>query len=150
MGVVILGAGPAGLAAAYSLAKKGEKPIVLERSRTVGGMCRTIKHNGYLFDIGGHRFFTKFDEVQDLWEEILGDEFLLRPRLSRIFYNGNFFDYPLKATNALTNLGAAESLRCMLSYGRARFRRRGEETTFEEWVSNRFGNRLFDIFFRAC
>ena len=149
MGVVILGAGPAGLAAAYSLAKRGEKPIVLERSRTVGGMCRTIKYKGYLFDIGGHRFFTKFDEVQDLWEEILGDEFLLRPRLSRIFYNGNFFDYPLKATNALRNLGAAESVRCMMSYGRARFRKRGDESTFEEWVSNRFGNRLFDIFFRS-
>jgi len=149
MAVVILGAGPAGLAAAYSLAKKGEKPIVLERSHTVGGMCRTIEHNGYLFDIGGHRFFTKFDEVQDLWEEILGDQFLLRPRLSRIFYNGKFFDYPLKATNALLNLGAIESTRCMLSYGRARLRKRGDEVSFEEWIANRFGNRLFDIFFRS-
>ena len=149
MGVIILGAGPAGLAAAFALAKQGQKPIVLERSHAVGGMCRTIEHNGYLFDIGGHRFFTKFDEVQDLWEEILGDQLLLRPRLSRIFYNGKFFDYPLKATNALKNLGLIESTRCMASYARARLRGRGEEDSFEEWVSNRFGNRLFDIFFRS-
>jgi protoporphyrinogen oxidase len=115
MGVVILGAGPAGLAAAFALAKQGQKPIVLERSHAVGGMCKTIEHNGYLFDIGGHRFFTKFDEVQELWEEILGDQLLLRPRLSRIFYNGKFFDYPLKATNALRNLGLVESTRCMAS-----------------------------------
>lgn len=149
MDVVILGAGPAGLAAAFALAKQGHKPIVLERSDVVGGMCKTIEHNGYLFDIGGHRFFTKFDEVQALWEEILGDELLLRPRLSRIFYNGKFFDYPLKATNALRNLGLIESSRCMASYARARLRNRGGEDSFEEWVSNRFGNRLFDIFFRS-
>jgi protoporphyrinogen oxidase len=149
MGVVILGAGPAGLAAAFALAKQGQKPIVLERSHAVGGMCKTIEHNGYLFDIGGHRFFTKFDEVQELWEEILGDQLLLRPRLSRIFYNGKFFDYPLKATNALRNLGLVESTRCMASYARARLRGRGQEDSFEEWVSNRFGNRLFDIFFRS-
>ena len=149
MDVVILGAGPAGLAAAFSLAKQGHTPIVLERSHAVGGMCKTIEHNGYLFDIGGHRFFTKFDEVQALWEEVLGDQFLLRPRLSRIFYNGKFFDYPLKATNALLNLGLIESTRCMASYARARIRNRGEENSFEEWVSNRFGSRLFDIFFRS-
>ncbi len=149
MRVVILGAGPAGLAAAYSLAKQGEKPIVLERSQSVGGMCRTVEHNGYLFDIGGHRFFTKFDEVQALWDEILGDQLLLRPRLSRIYYNGKFFDYPLKARNALTNLGLFESARCMASYGRMRLRKRGQEDSFEEWVTNRFGYRLFDIFFRS-
>ena len=149
MRVVILGAGPAGLAAAHSLAKRGEKPIVLERSHLVGGMCRTVEHNGYLFDIGGHRFFTKFDEVQSLWEEILGDQLLLRPRLSRIYYNGKFFDYPLKARNALMNLGLVESARCMASYGRMRLRRRGQEDSFEEWVTNRFGYRLFDIFFRS-
>jgi protoporphyrinogen oxidase len=94
MKVVILGAGPAGLAAAYSLARRGERPIVLEKSSVVGGMCRTVQRDGYYFDLGGHRFFTKFDEVQELWEEILGDDLLLRPRLSRIYYKGRFFDYP--------------------------------------------------------
>ena len=92
MKVVILGAGPAGLAAALALTKHGYTPIVLEMSGTVGGLCRTVSHNGYLFDIGGHRFFTKFDEVQALWEDILGDDLLLRPRLSRIYYEGNFYD----------------------------------------------------------
>lgn len=149
MKVVILGAGPAGLAAALALTQHGHKPIVLEMSGTVGGMCRTVSHNGYLFDIGGHRFFTKFDEVQALWEDILGDDLLLRPRLSRIFYQGKFFDYPLRASNALRNLGIRESARCVLSYGRARLKGRGNEENFEEWVSNRFGYRLFDIFFRS-
>jgi len=149
MGVVIMGAGPAGLSAAYVLAKKGGAPIVLEKSPGVGGISRTVCFKGYYFDLGGHRFFTKFDEVQALWEEVLEDEFLLRPRLSRIFYNGKFFDYPLKASNALRNLGIRESTRCMLSYGRSRIRPRGDESSFEEWVSNRFGDRLFDIFFRT-
>ena len=149
MKVVILGAGPAGLAAALALTNHGLKPVVLEQSDTVGGMCRTESHNGFLFDIGGHRFFTKFDEVQALWEDILGDDLLLRPRLSRIYYQGKFFDYPLRASNALRNLGLRESARCMLSYGRARLRGRGDEENFEQWVSNRFGYRLFDIFFRS-
>ena len=149
MKVVILGAGPAGLAAALALTKHGHAPIVLEMSGTVGGLCRTVSHNDYLFDIGGHRFFTKFDEVQALWEDILGDDLLLRPRLSRIYYEGKFYDYPLRASNALRNLGLRESARCVLSYGRARLRGRGDEQNFEEWVSNRFGYRLFDIFFRS-
>ena len=150
MKVVILGAGPAGLAAALALTKQGHKPIVLEMSGEVGGMCRTVSYKDYLFDIGGHRFFTKFDEVQALWEETLGADLLLRPRLSRIFYQGKFFDYPLKASNALKNLGLRESTRCVLSYGRARLlSKRGAEDNFEEWVSNRFGYRLVDIFFRS-
>jgi protoporphyrinogen oxidase len=149
MQVVILGAGPAGLAAAYDLTRRGERPLVLERSDTVGGISRTVNYKGYLFDLGGHRFFTKFDEVQKLWEEVLGDDLLVRPRLSRIFYNGRFFDYPLRAGNALRNLGARESARCMVSYARARARPRGGESSFEEWVANRFGDRLFEIFFKS-
>ena len=147
--VVVLGAGPAGLAAAHSLVRRGGTVDVLEASPAVGGISRTIEKDGYYFDLGGHRFFTRFDEVQALWQSVLGDEFLVRPRLSRIFYNGRFFDYPLKATNALRNLGLVESARCVLSFGRARLRPRGSERTFEEWVSNRFGDRLFDIFFRT-
>lgn len=149
MKTVILGAGPAGLAAAWTLAGKGEVPIVLERSTSVGGICRTVCYRGYYMDIGGHRFFTKFDEVQALWEEVLGDDLIRRPRQSRIFYGGKLYDYPLRASNALRNLGPIEATRCMLSYGRARLRERGEEDSFEEWVSNRFGDRLFDIFFRT-
>jgi len=149
MKVKILGAGPAGLAAAHALVTRGENPAVFEKSNCVGGISRTIEYNGYYFDLGGHRFFTKYDEVQQLWEEILGDEFLVRPRLSRIYYKSNFYDYPLRASNALRNLGLRESTRCMLSYARSRVRPRGDETSFEEWVSNRFGDRLFDIFFRS-
>lgn len=146
---VIFGAGPAGLSAAYVLARDGATPIVLEKTDTVGGISRTICYEGYYFDLGGHRFFTKFDEVQDLWEEVLEGDFLKRPRLSRIYYDGKFFDYPLKASNALKNLGVVESARCMASYAKARLRDRGDEANFEEWVSNRFGDRLFDIFFRT-
>lgn len=149
MKIVILGAGPAGLAAAYALCKRGERPIVLEKSGEVGGICRTVNYKGYIFDIGGHRFFTKFDEVQALWEEVLGNELVVRPRLSRIYYNGDFYDYPLRAANALRNLGPVESARCMLSYARASARPRGGEDNFEEWVSNRFGDRLFNIFFKS-
>jgi protoporphyrinogen oxidase len=149
MQVVILGAGPAGLAAAYSLAKRGEAPVVLEKAEAVGGISRTVQYQGYYFDLGGHRFFTKFDEVQELWEEVLGEELLLRPRLSRIFYGGRFYDYPLRATNALRNLGAVESARCMASFARARLRPRPQELSFEDWVANRFGDRLFDIFFKS-
>ena len=149
MRVVVLGAGPAGLAAAYDLARRGEPALVLEKSSTVGGISRTVEHNGYYFDLGGHRFFTKFDEVQALWQEVLGDEFLVRRRLSRILYDGKLYDYPLNAANALRNLGPVEAARCAASFARARARPRGAEQTFEEWVSNRFGSRLFDIFFKS-
>ncbi len=149
MQAIIMGAGPAGLTAAYSLARRGHASITLEAAEAVGGICRTITHEGYHFDLGGHRFFTKFDEVRDLWYEILGDDLLLRPRMSRIYYRGRFFDYPLKASNALTNLGVLESVRCTASYARARLRPRGTERNFEEWVSNRFGDRLFQIFFKT-
>ena len=144
--VVILGAGPPD-AAALALTKQGHKPIVLEMSGEVGGMCRTVSYKDYLFDIGGHRFFG-FDEVQALWEETLGADLLLRPRLSRIFYQGKFFDYPLKASNALKNL-VYGSTRCVLSYGRADCSASAGRDNFEGALSNRFGYRLFDIFFRS-
>jgi len=153
MRTVIFGAGPAGLAAGYVLAKAGKAPVVIEKSASVGGISRTVCYKGYYFDLGGHRFFTKFDEVQALWEEVLGDEFLKRPRLSRIYYDGQFYDYPLRATNAVRNLGLREASRCMVSYAKARVQARlglsGEEASFEQWVSHRFGDRLFDIFFRS-
>jgi protoporphyrinogen oxidase len=147
--VVIVGAGPAGLTAAYLLAKSGVKPVVLEADDIVGGISRTAQYKGFRFDIGGHRFFTKIEPVQQLWEEILGDEFISVPRLSRIFYNGRFFDYPLKAMNALRGLGPVNALLIVLSYLKWHYRPYPVEDNFEQWVTNRFGKRLYEIFFKT-
>ncbi len=149
MQVLVVGAGPAGLTAAYALAKHGESSLVVERDAVVGGIARTLSFHGYRFDIGGHRFFTKVPEVQAIWEEILGEDFLVRPRLSRIHYQGHFFDYPLRPANALRGLGPVEALRVLLSYLRARLTPAGEDHNLEEWVSNRFGRRLYEIFFKT-
>ena len=146
---VIVGAGPAGLTAAYELLKFGCSSTVLESDDMVGGISRTCEYKGYRFDIGGHRFFTKVDYVQELWQEILDDEFLRRPRLSRIYYRRKFFDYPLKPVKALFGLGPVEAVRIGVSYVRARIWPNREEVTFEQWVSNRFGRRLFQIFFKS-
>jgi UDP-galactopyranose mutase len=148
--VVIIGAGPAGLTAAFQLAKRGETATVLEADQVVGGISRTAEREGWRFDIGGHRFFTKVPEVEAVWHEILPDEdFLVRPRLSRIYYNGKFFDYPLKAMNALRGLGITEAVLCVLSYVWARIRPPKDETSFEGWTSARFGRRLYRIFFKT-
>jgi protoporphyrinogen oxidase len=148
--VGIIGAGPAGLTAAYVLAKEGIRATVLEADpEYVGGIARTARYKGYHFDIGGHRFFSKSKEVEDLWTEILPDDMLVRPRSSRIFYKGKFFAYPLKAIEALLKLGILESTRCVLSYLRARLFPVKNPRTLEEWVSNQFGHRLFTIFFKT-
>src|SRR2546423_10399109 len=115
--VIVIGAGPAGLTAAYMLGRRGETCTVFEADDTVGGISRTVERDGWRFDIGGHRFFTKVPVVEALWHEILPDEdFLLRPRMSRIYYGGKLFDYPLRASNALKNLGFLEAVRCVASY----------------------------------
>ena len=146
---VIVGAGPAGLTAAYELSKFGYPSVILESDDTVGGISRTCQYKGYRFDIGGHRFFTKVDYVQELWQEILEDEFLKRPRLSRIYYRQKFFDYPLKPVNALLGLGPVEAVRIGGSYLRAQIWPDRDVVNFEQWVSNRFGKRLFQIFFKS-
>ena len=149
IGTAILGGGPAGLTAAYTLGRRGESGVVFEADGQVGGIAKTVEFNGYRFDLGGHRFFTKLQPVQRLWEEMLGDEFLTRPRLSRIFYNGKYFAYPLAAKDVVGRLGMLESTRCALSYLWASRRRGVEADTFEEWVTARFGRRLYDAFFRS-
>jgi protoporphyrinogen oxidase/predicted dehydrogenase len=149
IGTAILGGGPAGLTAAYTLGRRGERGVVFEADGQVGGIAKTVEFNGYRFDLGGHRFFTKLQPVQRLWQEMLGDEFLTRPRLSRIFYNGKYFAYPLAAKDVVGRLGMLESTRCALSYLWAARRRGVEADTFEEWVTARFGRRLYDAFFRS-
>ncbi|MFF0244355.1 NAD(P)/FAD-dependent oxidoreductase [Streptosporangium sandarakinum] len=147
---VIVGAGPAGLTAAYELTRRGLPCEVFEADHVVGGISRTVERDGWRFDIGGHRFFTKVARVEEFWNEILGEEdFLLRPRMSRIHYGGRFFDYPLRASNALRNLGPLESARCVASYAGARLRPPADQSTFEGWVTARFGRRLYEIFFRT-
>lgn len=148
--VIVIGAGPAGLTAGWELVKRDVPVTVLEGDSTVGGISRTAEREGWRFDIGGHRFFTKVPEVEALWHEILPDEdFLMRPRSSRIMYNGKLFDYPLRAGNALRGLGVLEAVRCILSYGWARVRPPQDQTKFEGWVAARFGWRLYGIFFKT-
>ncbi len=149
--VVVIGGGPAGLTAAYELQRRSDeyRPIVFEGGDLVGGIARTETHNGYRFDIGGHRFFTKVGEVEEMWKEVLGDEFITVPRQSRIYYRGKFFNYPLKIFNALSNIGVYESARIVISYAKWRVRPHRQEDSFEQWVQNRFGGRLYMHFFRS-
>src|SRR6476661_4634702 len=147
---VVLGGGPAGLTAGYLLAKAGKKVIVLEADEQVGGIAKTVVDpEGFRFDLGGHRFFTKSKEVNDLWLEIMGDEFLMRPRMSRIFWRGKFLDYPLNGMDVVKKLGPWELMLCGLSYLRASLKRKGDEDNLEQWVSNRFGWRLYSHFFKG-
>jgi protoporphyrinogen oxidase len=147
---IIIGAGPAGLTAGYTLAKHGREALVLEQDPTyVGGISRTASYKDFLFDIGGHRFFSKSKEIVELWNEILPDDFLERPRLSRIYYRGKFYAYPLKAFEALKNLGVFESALCMASFAYAKAFPVREPRTFHQWVRNQFGERLFGVFFKT-
>ena len=147
---VVIGGGPAGLTAGYLLAKEGKRVIVLEADEQVGGLAKTVVDpDGYRFDLGGHRFFTKSKEVNDLWLEIMGDEFLMRPRQSRIFWRGKFLDYPLRGADVVKKLGPIELPLCLLSYLRAAVKPKGREDNVEQWVSNRFGKRLYNHFFKS-
>jgi protoporphyrinogen oxidase len=148
--VFVIGAGPAGLTTAYCLVKENSSVLVIEKDPVyVGGISRTVRYKDFLFDIGGHRFFSKAKEVVDLWHEILPNEFIERPRLSRIFYGGKFYSYPLNAFESLANLGIVTSAACMLSYAYAKMRPIRDARTFHDWVRNQFGERLFSIFFKT-
>jgi len=148
--VFVIGAGPAGLTAAYCLTKEARSVIIIERDPIyVGGISRTVAYKDFLFDVGGHRFFSKSKEVVALWQEILPDDFIARPRLSRIYYNGKFFAYPLKAFEALIKLGVGTSAACMASYAYAKAFPIKPARTFHDWVRNQFGERLFQIFFKT-
>ena len=148
--VAIIGAGPAGLTAAYQLTKAGYSVTVIEKDPVyVGGISRTVEHEGFRFDIGGHRFFSKSREVVDLWNEILPDDFIQRPRMSRIFYDGKYYSYPLRGFEALRNLGIFRSAMCMLSYGKTRLFPRKDVKSFQDWTINQFGEQLFNIFFKT-
>ncbi len=148
--VVIIGAGPAGLTAGYQLTKAGKTVAIIEQDPVyVGGISRTVEHEGYRFDIGGHRFFSKSQAVVDLWNEILPDDFIQRPRMSRIYYEGKFYSYPLRAFEALGNLGILRSTACMASYLWRRAFPIREVKSFEDWTTNQFGEKLYSIFFKT-
>ena len=148
--VFVIGAGPAGLTAAYLLTKAQIPTTVIEADPVyVGGISRTVNYKDFLFDIGGHRFFSKSKEVVDLWHEILPDDFIERPRMSRIYYDGKHYSYPLKAFEALSNLGVVESAMCVMSYAYKKAFPNENPENFREWVSNQFGDRLFSIFFKT-
>jgi protoporphyrinogen oxidase len=146
---LVLGGGPAGLTAGYLLGHAGRDVVVLEADTQVGGLAKTVEIDGYRFDLGGHRFFTKVREVDDLWHEILGDEFLRRPRMSRIYWNKRYLDYPLRGPDVIRKLGPVELARCMGSYLRAAMKRDKVDDSLEDWVTNRFGRRLFELFFKS-
>ncbi len=148
--VAIIGAGPAGLTAAYLLSKQGLSVTVIEKDPVyVGGISRTVEHKGFRFDIGGHRFFSKSQEVVALWNEILPDDFIQRPRMSRIYYEGKFYSYPLRAFEALGNLGIIRSTLCMASFGWAKLFPKKDVKSFEDWTINQFGHKLYSIFFKT-
>jgi protoporphyrinogen oxidase len=147
--VVVIGAGPAGLTAALQLAELGVPVLVVEANQRVGGLAQTVEYKGFRFDIGGHRFFTKVPAVRELWRSMLGSDFLNRPRLSRILFDGKFFDYPLKPVEALFNLGIFRIIAILASYLRVKVRPIHPEVSFEDWVTNRFGRRLFRLFFQT-
>ncbi len=150
--VVVIGAGPAGLTAAYELMKMGRahEVTILESTDVVGGISQTVQRDGWRFDIGGHRFFTKVTQVDELWDEMLAPETMLdRPRQSRALYRGKLYDYPLAPMNALRNLGPIEAVRCVGSYAWVRIRPPKNQDNLEGFFVSRFGWRLYQHLFKT-
>ena len=147
--ILILGAGPAGMACAYTLAQYRQSCLVIERDHEAGGLCRTLNFHGYLFDIGGHRFLTKSEEVNRLWHDVMGDDLLRVKRVSRIYYRERFFHYPLSFFNTFWNLGLIGSACCVASFLWCKGTQPADDATYEGWIINRFGRRLYEIFFKT-
>jgi len=147
--IAIVGAGPAGMGCARVLSERGYSPLVIEKDGAPGGLCRTINFNDYLFDIGGHRFLTSSEEIARLWREMVGNDLLSIERLSRIYYRNRYYNYPLSFFNTFANLGPFESFACIADYVRCKYTQPGDDDTFEGWIVNRFGRRLYDIFFKS-
>ncbi|MFM1800359.1 MAG: hypothetical protein RLZZ117_2637 [Cyanobacteriota bacterium] len=148
--VAVIGAGPAGLTASYLLAKGGLCPEIWESDPTyVGGISRTVVYKGFRFDIGGHRFFSKSSEIEDLWTEIMPTDMIVRDRLSRIFYKKKYYQYPLEAAEVIDNLGKREALLCVGSYLKRKIRPVKNVNNLEDWVTNQFGARLYKTFFKT-
>lgn len=145
--LVVIGAGPAGLGCAYELGQAGQTALIAEQEDQPGGLCRTVNFNGYLFDIGGHRFLTETPEVRRLWDRLMGQDLLSVKRLSRIYYRRRYFRYPLSFFNTFWNLGAWESAACIASYAWCKALKPADDRGLEGWIINRFGKRLYEIFF---
>jgi protoporphyrinogen oxidase len=145
--ILIIGAGPSGIAAMYELSRHGKPVLLIEESERLGGIARTENYRGFLFDIGGHRFFTKNERIDFIWCRMLGNQFLTVNRISRIFYNGRYFSYPLKPMEVLRKFGLWESIRVVFSYLRSHVMIRKDPENLEEWMILKFGRRLYQRFF---
>jgi protoporphyrinogen oxidase len=145
---VIIGAGPAGLTAAYELTKNNVRTTVIEQNNYVGGISQTSNYKGYHFDMGGHRFFSKSNEINKLWDEMLPDGFINVNRLSRIYYNKKFLNYPIKLGDVLFKLGLIKSMQIGFSYLFTKLKPRKKDDSFENWIVNRFGNALYKQYFK--
>jgi protoporphyrinogen oxidase len=147
--IAVIGAGPAGLSAAYSLSKAGREVDVYEASAAVGGLARSFQLWGQTVDLGPHRFFSADKRVNQLWLEVVGPDYVMVDRLTRILYGGCFYDYPLRPTNVFANLGPGRAVGCIASYAKQKLLPSEDAGDFESWVTNRFGRRLYEIFFKS-
>ena len=145
---LVIGAGPAGLTAAYVLAKAGREVTVLEMDEEVGGASRTIVHDGFRIDLGGESYDSASPRVRDLWSKMLPDGFVEQSRTSRIYHRDRFYAYPLKTLEALAHLGVRRGAACLASLGLAKIRPIKAPRTFRDEVRNRFGEKLSSILFK--